>query len=537
MKSLSLTPKTESRAGTGGVRLQRPVYLEHLPPCNVACPAGENIQAWLTRAQRKQYREAWEILVRDNPFPSVHGRVCYHPCENACNRSQLDETVHVHSVERFLGDEAIREAWALPEPAAPTGKRVLIVGAGPSGLSAAYHLRRYGHQVEIYERAPMAGGMMHFGIPRYRLPRDILEAEIRRVEALGVTIRCNHAVEDLLQEKEAGGFDAVFLAIGAHLSRRVDIPAKDAEAIYDAVSFLRDVENGQPPQIGRRVAVYGGGNTAVDAARSARRLGASETVMIYRRDRSRASAHGFELDEAQEEGVTINWLRTISGIEGKTITIEIMELDAEGWPHPTGRYETLEADSLIVALGQEVDAGFLGKIEQIGVGKDGTIPVNSQMMTACEGVFAGGDMVPYQRSVTVATGHGKKAARCINQWLQGNEYRTTHKNPPIHFKDLHLWYYTDAPAREQSRLELEQRARSFDEVVDGLNESQAHYEARRCLSCGNCFECDGCLGACPEGAILKRGVGQGYAVDLNLCTGCAVCFEQCPCHAIEMVAE
>ena len=263
-------------AGTGPSRTDRPVYTDFKPPCNHACPAGENIQAWLDLAQAGHYRQAWEKLIEENPMPAVHGRVCYHPCEDSCNRSMVDSPVSIHAVERFLGDEAIRERWSLPSGAPDSGKRVMVVGAGPSGLSAAWHLRRKGHAVEVFEAGPVAGGMMHFGIPSYRLPRDILAAEVARIERAGVVFHYNRKVDDLRAEMETGRFDAAFIAIGAHLARKVDIPARDASKILDAVSFLRDTDAGNPPLLGRRVAVYGGGNTAMDAARTALRLGASD---------------------------------------------------------------------------------------------------------------------------------------------------------------------------------------------------------------------------------------------------------------------
>ena len=409
--------------GTGPVRFQRPIYTDLLPPCNNACPAGENIQAWLELAQAGKYREAWETLVRDNPLPAVHGRVCYHPCEGACNRGELDESVSIHAVERFLGDLAAREDWPFRVEAPPSGKRVLVIGAGPSGLSAGYHLARLGHTVEIHEAASLPGGMMHFGIPTYRLPRADLMREIARIESMGVRIVLNHKVEDLPAEKAAGNFDAVFIAIGAGVAKHVDIPARDAVRVLDAVSLLRDAKSGEPPRLGRRVVVYGGGNTAMDAARTARRLGADETLIVYRRDRAHMPAHGFEADEAMEEGVRIKWLTSIKEIAGANLTVEIMELDARGRPQPTGQYETLQADALVLALGQETESGFLRALPGIEVATDGVVKVGPDMMTGHPGIFAGGDMVAGERTVTVSVGHGKRAARHIDAWLRGERYQ------------------------------------------------------------------------------------------------------------------
>ena len=524
--------------GTGPVRTQRPVYQDLLPPCNNACPAGENIQAWLSLAQVGQFERAWQTLMKDNPLPAVHGRVCYHPCESSCNRKEVDSPVSIHAVERFLGDQALLEGWKVKLDAPPSGKRILVVGAGPSGLSAAYHLARLGHTVEIHEAGPMAGGMMHFGIPAYRLPRQELEQEINRIEAMGVKILLNRKVEDVLAEKETGQFDAVFVAIGAHISKRVDIPARDAGKILDAVSFLRQAASGDaPPLLGRRVAIYGGGNTAMDAARTAKRLGAEEALIIYRRDRDHMPAHSFEADEAMEEGVKINWLRTIKEIDQTHIQVEVMKINAEGYPEPTGQLETLEADALILALGQDTDTGFLKNVLGIEFKRDGTVLVDANMMTGHPGIFAGGDMVPSERTVTIAVGHGKKAARHIDAFLGGKQYVAAAKHPIVGFEKLHIWYDTEAKQRHQDSLELDKRAFGFDEVVHGLGEAEALYEARRCFSCGNCFECDGCYGACPEQAITKLGPGKRYRYEYDRCTGCAVCFEQCPCHAIEMNPE
>lgn len=523
--------------GAGAVRLRHPVYADLLPPCNAACPAGENIQAWLDHAQAGRYREAWETLTRDNPLPAVHGRVCYHPCEDGCNRQHLDSAVSIHAVERYLGDRALAEGWTVPPGAPSPGKRVLIVGAGPSGLSAAYHLTRLGHRVVIQEAGPLAGGMLHFGIPAYRLPRDVLRAEIARIEGMGVQIVLDHKVTDLLAEREAGRFDAVFIAVGAHLSRRIDLPAREAGRMLDAVSLLRDVETGTPPRLGRRVVIYGGGNTAMDAARTAKRLGAEEALIVYRRDRAHMPAHDFEADEALAEGVKIKWLTTIKDFDGGALTVEVMALDEQGWPQPTGEYETLEADTVVMALGQETDSGFLRAVPGIDFKRDGTVVVGPNMMTGHAGIFAGGDMVPGDRSVTVAVGHGKKAARHIDAWLRGGDYAPPPKPPVVGFAQMALPIYSDAERSVQHEREAMARAQDFREVVGGLDDRAARYEARRCLSCGNCFECDNCYAACPEGAIIKLGPGQRYEVDLNRCTGCATCCEQCPCHAITMTAE
>ena len=393
-----------------------------------------------------------------------------------------------------------------------------------------------GHEVEIREAGPVAGGMIHFGIPAYRMPRKELQAEIDRIANLGVKITLDHRVDDVLKEKEEGGFDAVFIAVGAHISKKIDIPNRDAGKILDAVSFLSDAKEGGTPQLGRRVAVYGGGNTAMDAARTAKRLGV-EPMIIYRRDRSSMPAHDFEADEALEEGVQIHWLRTIKEIDRSTFKVEIMELDENNRPQPTGKFEELEADALILALGQDTDTAFLESVPGIEFEWDHTVIVDDNMMTGHAGIFAGGDMVPSDRSVTIAVGHGKHAARHIDAYLNESKYVRAPRHEIVGPEKLHLWYRTHAPKVEQERIPLDEREGSFEEVMQNLSEDDALFEARRCLSCGNCFECDGCYGACPQDAVIKLGPGKRYEFDFDKCTGCAVCFEQCPCHAIEMIDE
>ena len=519
----------------GPVRTRKPVYVDLLPPCNNACPAGENIQGWLAAVQERDFEKAFRILTEDNPLPGVHGRVCYHPCEDSCNRLHLDSAVSIHAVERFIGDEAASRNLSFGTIEEPSGRRVLVIGAGPSGLSAAYHLARRGHLVEVRDAGAAPGGKMRYGIPAYRLPRDVLAADIARIEALGVTFTMNHRVTDL--EAERATFDAVFVAVGAHLSKHAEIPARDASRIVDAVPFLRAVAAGGQPVIGRRVAVYGGGNTAMDAARTAKRLGADDALIVYRRTRAKMPAHEEEAAAAEKEGIRINWLRTITDFEGPDMTVEVMELDESGYPRPTGRLETLAADTLILALGQDADTGFLHTLPGVEFNRDGTVMVDRGMMTGCPGVFAGGDMVPAERTVTVSTGHGKKAARYIDAYLRGLVSVNPAKHDLAGFDRLHPWYFADIEPPEQSERAVASRITDFGEVTSGLSADEAVFEAGRCLSCGNCFECDGCLGACPEDAVIKLGPGHRYRFDYDRCTGCGICYEQCPVHAIDMVPE
>jgi NADPH-dependent glutamate synthase beta subunit-like oxidoreductase len=521
---------------TGSWRTERPVYVDRLPPCNNACPAGENIQGWLYHAEDGDYEAAWRVLMRDNPLPAVHGRVCYHPCEDACSRGQLDAAVNIHAVERFLGDEALKRDWRV-ETAAPTGKHVLVVGAGPSGLSAAYHLRRMGHAVTIHDAGPMAGGMMRFGIPKYRLPRDILDGEVERISDMGATIALNSMVEDVPGLMQDGGFDAAFIAVGAHLAKRTEIPARDAGKVLDAVSMLRGLETGESPKLGRRVVIYGGGNTAIDAARTAKRLGADEALIVYRRTRQQMPAHDFEVEGAIEEGIIIHWLETIKRIDQTTFTVEKMELDETGWPQPTGEFETIEADTLVLALGQNADTSFMEDIPGVKIAKDGVVQVDEHLMTGHPGIFCGGDMVPAERTVTVAVGHGKKAARNIDAYLRGATYLAPPKPELASFDKLNTWYYSDADKTVQPELDVIRRQTTFEEIHAGLDERNALFEARRCLSCGNCFECDNCYGVCPDNAVIKLGTGKRFKFNYDFCKGCALCAAECPCGAIAMVPE
>jgi NADPH-dependent glutamate synthase beta subunit-like oxidoreductase len=534
--AITLDPGSSLANRTGSWRTVRPVYVDRLPPCNHACPAGENIQGWLFHAEAGNYEEAWRVLTRDNPLPATMGRVCYHPCETACNRGQLDESVGINAIERFLGDEALRRRWRFEPPAESTGKRVLVVGAGPSGLSAAYHLARMGHAVTIREAGPVAGGMMRFGIPKYRLPRHVLDGEIQRIVDLGVRIELNCKVSNVLDARAEGKFDAVFLAVGAHIAKRAYLPAGSASKMLDAVSVLRSMEGEEKPLLGRRVVVYGGGNTALDVARTAKRLGATESIIVYRRTREKMPAHESELEEALQEGVLVKWLSTIKQAGESSITVEKMALDAKGNAVPTGEFETLEADSVVLALGQDVDLSLLDGVPGLEI-TDGVVQVDAGMMTGHPGIFAGGDMVPGERTVTVGIGHGKLAARNIDAWLRAEQWVRPESHELASFDKLNTWYYTDAPKSKQPVLDTIRRQSTFEEVVGSFDETTAQFEARRCLSCGNCFECDNCYGVCPDNAVTKLGPGLRYAFNYDYCKGCGLCVSECPCGAIRTVPE
>lgn len=521
--------------GTGPKRSRRPEYVDFMPPCNSACPAGENIQDWMDHAQRGDYFEAFQSIMNDNPFPGIMGRICVKSCETGCNRNHIDSTVSIHAVERYIGDKAIDENWTPRFETNPTNKRVLVIGGGPSGLSAAYHLARLGHTVELYESGPDLGGLMRTGIPTYRLPKRILDAEITRIAAMGVKIRLNYKVTDVQKEKEAGKFDAVYVSVGAQLVRKEPIELENAIPITDAFTFFKESETSKTVR-GKKIVVYGGGKLAMYLSRILKRMGA-EAIVLFPGDRKMMPAYDYEADDAIEEGVDIQFLNRIHKISMHQFTLEKMKVE-KGKSVGTGEYSVIEGDMLINALSQESDTGFLRSLSNIVVNDDGTVVVGVDRMTKEEGIFAGGDMLPGEnRSATIAIGHGKKAAKYINGYITGQPYQKPDKHPTAGYRKLHMWYQTEAPQKEQEKLNPEVAVMSFDEVISGFDEKAARYEAQRCLSCGNCFECDGCFGACPENAIIKLGPGKGYKFDFNLCTGCAVCYEQCPCHAIEMIPE
>jgi NADPH-dependent glutamate synthase beta subunit-like oxidoreductase len=393
-----------------------------------------------------------------------------------------------------------------------------------------------GHTVEIAEASGNLGGLMYSGIPDYRLPKAILDAEINRILQMGISVKLNYTVQDIIAEKENGRFDAVYLSVGAQLIHQESFEQDDSILIKDAFGFFNEIKLNTSTYMHKKVVVYGGGKLALYLARILKRFGCEVAVLFYG-DKKMMPAYDYETEDALAEGVDVQLLKSIQKVSNGAITFEQMKVE-KGKAVGAGVFENIEANVLIMAHRQESATQFLQSLSGIVLNEDGTIKIDANRMTGIDGIFAGGDMLPGEnRSSTIAIGHGKKAAKYIDGYLIQQAYEKPDKHPTAGYRKLHMWYKTEAPQKEQQQLAPTVAIQSFDEVIAGLNEKEARFEAQRCLSCGNCFECDGCFGACPENAIIKLGKGNRYKFNYDACTGCAVCYEQCPCHAIEMISE
>ncbi len=551
---------------TGSWRYIRPVYDNKVPPCANRCPAGTDIERFVGLIEAGRATEAWVALKEENPLTRVCGRVCFHPCETACNRGRYDRAVAINALERFAGEHADRAR--LPGPArAATDKRVAVVGSGPAGLAAAWYLARMGHQVTVFERAAEPGGMLRYGIPHHRLPREVLDEEIDDIRSLGVDIRCDRPIDGRAWA-ELGGYHAVFLASGAQRSRRLDIPGEDAHGVMSGLDLLRAVNSGRAPAVGARVAVIGGGNSAIDAARVLVRTGARVDIH-YRRGRAEMPAFDEEVSEAVREGVTLNLLAAPVRIEvddgrvsGLTLVrMELGEPDASGRRRPRpvpGSEHTVRVDSVITAVGEVVDGAALPP--DLAAGDDG-VATDGGGFTGRLHTWAGGDVTPATRTVVDAIGAGKRAAVAIDRELRGldGEVRTVGRGGAVQlsrylgagtthgsyddwervvgFDDLNPAHFTHAERARRPRLPMEQRLRGFGEVVGGLAAAQARVESARCFHCGVCNQCDNCFVFCPDVAIRHRTDGPGYRLDLDYCKGCGICAAECPRGCIKMVEE
>ncbi len=557
---------------TGSWKYMRPEYHDRVAPCNQGCPVGIDIEGYMALLREGRLTDAADLLLRENPMPATTGRVCHHPCESACNRRELDGAVAIHAVERMLGDFALERELAAP-PVSPRGTAVAVVGSGPAGLACAYHLARLGHRVTVFEAAAEAGGMLRLGIPEYRLPRVVLDREINRIRAAGVTIHCGVRVgsEDLPWGTLLARFDATFLASGAHVSRPLGVAGETAIGVRAGLDFLKEVNRGGRPSIGDVVVTVGGGNTAIDCARTARRLGARSTI-LYRRTRAEMPAIAQEIDEAEREGVEFVFLAapvgfTLDGDRLRAIECTRMQLgppDESGRrrPVPTDERFTLPADTVLTAIGEAIDPDGLPL-----AGTGTAIPTDMWGQTARAGVFAGGDLAEQPRSVADALGAGKRAAIGIDRHLReragaplehrepdalrlggrGNLSMTRWRdddpvprvaplNEVVTYEDLNPAHFERANRHEDWSLPLEAAVGGFDEVNRGLDRPAGLAEARRCFNCGVCNECELCLIFCPDVAITRRN-GHGFLIDLTYCKGCGVCVTECPRGAMLLTRE
>ena len=542
---------------TGSWRYMRPLYANKTPPCNAACPAGEDIVMHLQLTAQGRYTEAWETIVRENPFPGVCGRVCPHPCESECNREHLGGAIAIHCQERFLADYAAAHNLSLPPAGVPQREEhVAVVGAGPAGLSCAYHLRRMGYQVTVFDAGDKPGGMMRL-IPEYRLPKEVLEREIAAIVALGVEIKSgvrlgvNTSLDDLKD------FAAVFLAVGQSISRKLNVPGEDAAGVLHGIDFLARMARGQKVDLGQKVAVIGGGNTAMDAARTARRLDADVTI-LYRRSRAEMPASDEEVDEALDEGVKIEFLRapvallTENGhVRGLRLTkMELGAPDESGRRRPlpvAGSEYEVAFDTVIPALGQVADLSFLGaevKAER------GRIVTDEKTATTRPPIFAGGDVATGFGTVTAAVGSGKRAALAIDCFLRGvarpfpdlaqnvQAVPRSHDATVVRFEDLNTVYFEEEPRPQQEQRPAAERVTTFEEVNLGYSADVALAEAQRCFSCGTCNECDNCLIFCPDVAVLRGpSDDEPFVFNYDYCKGCGICVSECPRRAISFEEE
>jgi NADPH-dependent glutamate synthase beta subunit-like oxidoreductase len=528
---------------TGTWRSALPRHIHAPSPCHAACPVNGDIAEWIGRARERDFRGAFDILTRHNPFPAVAGRICHHPCEAACNRAQVDGALAICRLERFVGDRALAEGWAFAPVAAARPERVAVVGGGPSGLSAAFHLRRCGYAVTLFDSRDELGGLMRYGIPSYRLARAVLDAEIARIVALGIEVRTGEPLAtpaDL--ERLRGEFAAVYLAIGAACQKR--LPALDYAApwVMDGAEYLARSNAGAPPPLGRRIVVIGGGSAALDVARSARRAGHEVTILALETV-AQMPAQREEVAEALEEGVALrDGAMLTAAAPGSTggLVLECARVRFEPGP-VRGRFTVtrieggafaLEADAVVTAIGQDPDiAALAGALPVDGA----LLAVDDAQATGVPGVFAGGDAASTARFVTEAIGMGKRAAREIDRLLSGAAGDAASAEPMVALAAINTHYHEPRARVPERRAPMVRRLASGAEVQLGLAIEQALAESERCFSCGTCIHCDNCVIYCPDLAVRRD--GDGYVVLTDYCKGCGVCVRECPTGSMAMQDE
>jgi 2-oxoacid:acceptor oxidoreductase delta subunit (pyruvate/2-ketoisovalerate family) len=552
---------------TGAWRAQRPFYEDKTPPCSAACPVGNDIVAFIQKITEGDFEGAWKLIKEENPFPGICGRVCFHPCESKCNRGAYDEPIAIHALERFVSDYASTLNKRIERiPGAKKGK-IAIIGSGPAGMSCAYHLTRLRYEVTVFESSPSAGGMLRMGIPSYRLPKDVLDRELSAIQALGVEIRTGIPFGENLDLDDLKDYQATFIATGAHRGRGLNVPGEKGRSVFSGLDLLRKISLGNRAKLGDKVAIIGGGNTAVDVARSVIRLGKKATI-LYRRSKEEMPAFEDEILEALEEGVKIRYLVNPIRIQQKDDMkrlecqrMELGEKDGSGRRKPVavpGSNFFIEADTVIVAAGEEIEVSFLPKgIEK----KDGIVLTQRDGGTGVKGIFAGGDLASNQRTVAHAIGSGKKAALAIDCYLQGKSAEETigriligegpslsifrHLHPGerpmnphvVAFEELNTDYFETSKGHREQKGLARRRIKGFEEVTSTLTESIALEEAERCFSCGTCNGCENCYVFCPDASIMKKEEIISHQVDYDFCKGCGICFSECPRGAISLKEE
>lgn len=552
---------------TGAWRTQRPFYEDKTPPCSAACPAGNDISGFILKMAKGDFEGAWNVIKEENPFPGVCGRVCFHPCESKCNRGSFDEPVAIHALERFVADFASRLNKKTGKAGEKRKERVAIIGSGPAGMSCAFHLARLHYDVTVFESSPLAGGMLWMGIPSYRLPRDVLERELSNIEALGVEIRTGISLGVNLKLEELKDYQAIFISTGAHQSRGLHIPGEKGKSVLSGLDLLKKISLSKRVKLGNQIAIIGGGNTAIDVARSVVRLGKKATI-LYRRSRDEMPAFEDEIAEAIEEGVEIRYLVNPIRIEQRDglkrlecLKMELGEQDETGRRRPVPIPNSnlfIETDNVVIAAGEEIETSFLPEgLER----REGIVLTRRDASTGIKGVFAGGDLTSNQRTVAHAIGSGKKAAMAIDSFLKGKDAEEAiiqnligegpslsisgylHpgerlRNPHVvAFEELNLDYFEPSERQREPKRRMGEGTRDFDEVTSTLSEGVALEEAERCFGCGTCNECENCYVFCPDVSILKSGGILSHQVDYDFCKGCGICFTECPRGAISLKEE